>query len=271
MVGTISQKKTQRAKTEIFELEKLIKTEIHKSENKATLAARYDEQKDKHVIYVETIPNLEDIALNISVIAGGILHYLRSSLDNLVFDLSNHNTNGHIQNPRDIQFPILDIIPRNALRGIAEIGENQKKIIEEFQPYHGVSGRPDSYFGDYIHQLSLLREYSNSDKHRTMIKISFNPNKFEIFNNAKKISQVHDEYVRENIEEYFENFQLPKMNIGDILYEAKVNNLVLDEIEFAGYATANISIAEYGPLVPTLKRIHNYVELVINDLITSLQ
>ncbi|MBU2923105.1 hypothetical protein KO504_17295 [Winogradskyella psychrotolerans] len=271
MVGRTSEKKLQKAKAEIFELEEFIKTEITKLENKATLSTKYDKQKDKHIVYVDSVPNFDEIVLSISVIAGGILHYLRSSLDNLVFDLSNYNTNGLIQNPRNIQFPIVDSIPSNGLQGIAEIGDNQKNIIDKFQPYHGVSGRPDSYFGNYIHQLSLLREYSNSDKHRTMIKISFNPNKFELYNNASKICLLHNEYINKNPVEYWEKYKLPKMNIGDILYEFKVEGLVIDNTEFAGYATANISIAEYGPLIPTLKRIHSYVELIVKNLMTSLE
>lgn len=93
------------------------------------------------------------------VIAGEIVHNLRSTLDNLIWMLAYRNCGHEVKNT---QFPIVhsrkafDQQQKRRLKGLTA---TQIDIIENLQPYNG---------GVW---LQMLAELSNPDKHRHLILI----------------------------------------------------------------------------------------------------
>ena len=93
------------------------------------------------------------------VIAGEIVHNLRSTLDNLIWMLAYRNSGHEVKNT---QFPIaysrqeFDQQRKRRLKGLTP---TQIDVIEKLQPYNG---------GVW---LQMLAELSNPDKHRHLILI----------------------------------------------------------------------------------------------------
>ncbi|TFW17965.1 hypothetical protein [Duganella callida] len=101
----------------------------------------------------------------IAVIAGEVIHHLRSSLDHLVSALVLNNGN---EVTKSNQFPICssrkafkDACDRGQLKGVAP---SARAIIESVQPY--TTPVPN----DTI--LSVVSEYDNADKHRLLVVVA---------------------------------------------------------------------------------------------------
>jgi hypothetical protein len=104
------------------------------------------------------------IPLRLSVLAGEVVHHLRSSLDHVIYALvvKNHHKPNNFH-----QFPICET-PRQfkdaCKRGqIDGVSFTAKKLIEEVQPY--TSPTPD----DTI--LNVVAQLDNADKHRLLVLI----------------------------------------------------------------------------------------------------
>lgn len=102
-------------------------------------------------------------------ILGDIVHNLRSSLDNALFHIVTE-INGHTPSDseaRQIQYPI-DDTPELFRRHIKKLGKwltpEQCELIEATQPF-AASGEPN----DEFRMMSILRDLSNTDKHRQLI------------------------------------------------------------------------------------------------------
>jgi hypothetical protein len=259
---TIAAKKLDRAETEICLLDKFVREQTAIRENMAVLSARYDKASDKHQIFIAQVPDLSDLRDRISITVGVIVHLLRSSLDNTVFEGAQRNTLGNVLHPERLQFPIFDDADdyrTKATRQIAELSERDQQIIESFQPYHGIAGRPDSYSGPYVHQLSLLRQLSNSDKHRSVVNILVDPNHFEINQIGTPILAGWTKWTHQNPREYINAFRPAEMKVGEIIFEAKIEMEEVASSQAVGYAMSQIALDERRPAIPTLKRIHGYI------------
>ena len=266
---SIARRKPERATSEIEELAALIEEKTNLEENKARLEARFDPISGNHQIYISEVPNLDSLKTDISITVGIIAHLLRSCLDNLVYELALVNSQNNISHPRRIQFPIVDCendYQELENRCLSEISSEHRRIIASFQPFHGIAGRPDSYSGSYIHQLTLLREISNSDKHREVVAVLVDPNTFQFTKEATPIFDAFTEWRIQHLEEP-RNFEPPEMRIGEIIVEAvKIDEYDLDQPAFAGYGVAKICLKERRPAIPALKRIEKYVRLIVDEL-----
>lgn len=264
----ISLSKLNRAKHEIDQLDAIIAEEVRRPENRATLRARYNRESKCHEIYISETPDLANFKTNVSIPVGVIVHLLRSSLENLVFYLAQRHTENNIQNPRNISFPISDAADsydQSSRRCLAELSKRDRETIYAYQPFHGIAGRPDSYSGPYIHQLSLLRDISNSDKHRELVEVSVDPNHFEFTREASEILEAWSAWVQDNPQEYFQSYEPPLMRIGEIVQQPVETKESLGDDFFAGYALAHVAMAERRPVVPTLSRIVEYVKLLLGE------
>lgn len=102
-------------------------------------------------------------------ILGDIIHNLRSSLDNALFHVVTE-INGHTPSSgeaRQIQFPIDDTpeLFRPHLRKLSKwLTRDQCEVIEAVQPF---ATRGES--SDEFRMMSILRDLSNTDKHRQLI------------------------------------------------------------------------------------------------------
>lgn len=104
---------------------------------------------------------LKPLPHEIAVTAGDIVHNLRCILDNVAWQLSAAPT-------RSTQFPITDA-PK-VVSGAIELPDvaggatpEARKLIASWQPW-----APDGVL-DRMHELRILRELSNHDKHRQLI------------------------------------------------------------------------------------------------------
>jgi hypothetical protein len=240
---TIAAKKLDRAKAEIELLDEFITKQTSNVKNKAVLSARYDHESAKHQIFISQVPDLSDLRDHISITVGMILHLLRSSLDNMVFERAQANKTGYLRHPETLQFPICDSsndYNKKVKRQVEELSQRDQRIIESFQPYHGLAGRPDHYSGPYIHQLSLLRDLSNSDKHRSVVNILVDPNTFEMSPIVDPIMDAHHRWMRDNPKEYLNSFRPAEMKVGEVVFEAKIETERIQS-QAVGYATSQIS------------------------------
>lgn len=104
------------------------------------------------------------IPARFSVLAGEIIHQLRSCFDHIVW----HFSTGPIKNVRHVEFPVFSERPVNhdgralyerKIQGIAD--PNVRDMIERKQPYNAADPLDDSLW--LIHDLDIL------DKHRELI------------------------------------------------------------------------------------------------------
>jgi hypothetical protein len=100
-----------------------------------------------------------------SVIAGEVVHHLRSSLDHLVHALILRNKGTPANNN---QFPIClaeftykRVVQSGVIKGISPAA---RAIIDRLQPYQKAKPRDDA--------LAILNKFSNTDKHRLLVVVA---------------------------------------------------------------------------------------------------
>jgi len=114
------------------------------------------------------------IPLRFGVIAGEVVHHLRSSLEHIAWMLSNAEYRD--KHPRWIGFPIFTVDPfatgdkdkiasyDRQVKGILDNGAVAAlDLIKELQPYKAMNPADDP--------LAILQELNNEDKHHTLILI----------------------------------------------------------------------------------------------------
>jgi hypothetical protein len=125
-----------------------------------------DENILEALSYHRTLP----IPLRFSVLAGEIIHHLRSCLDHIVWELSDE-TYRTSPNFRYIEFPILEVRPapkdkftryERKIKGVRNA--DALKLIAELQPYHRIN--------PIIDPLLVIHNMNIADKHRELVIIS---------------------------------------------------------------------------------------------------
>ena len=160
--------KIERAREHREVLEAYIATTFAVEGNRPRQGLKFDAESGHHILYVNAMPELGSFLERVAIMVGDVIHNLRCALDHLVFQLAILNTEGHVQRPWVVQFVIEDS-PEDFAKvkwRLAEVSDDNRNMIEHFQPYRGRSGRPDRWSGPYVHQLALLKHLSNTDKHR---------------------------------------------------------------------------------------------------------
>lgn len=131
---------------------------------------------------------LRDPPAELGLIIGDCLHNLRSALDNLAYDLARSHRGVPLSKSvaRESQFPIFKDCDQfldkgmDQIRGIAPVC---KTIIKGLQPYY--RGEKFAY-----HRLWMLRELSNSDKHRVLHPTLLLPQAASMFVGDSDISDI---------------------------------------------------------------------------------
>ena len=102
----------------------------------------------------------KELPQRFSILAGEVVHQLRSSLDHIVWAIALRNTPNPAQR---LQFPIFktDSDFNNALNNLRDIGTTAIDIIRAMQPYN--ADEPVSA------GLAVLQSLNNADKHRLLI------------------------------------------------------------------------------------------------------
>lgn len=261
-------RKLERAVEAINALDANLKTAIEKEENRAVLNARLNPESGCHEIYLAQIPDLTIVLLDLSVSAGIVVHLLRSALDNLVYDLARKHTQHQIKKPKSVRFPIVALeenYTRSVTDFLSEISTDDQEIIREYQPFLGINGRPDNYSGPYIHQLTLLDILSIHDKHRDFVQITIDPNHFELSGAASPILDAWMNRTMTDPVRYTQGWKTPKMSVGAIVMEPVQSVSQIVDATFVGYALPSFHFAEGRPVIATLKRLCQFVQVIVAE------
>ena len=240
--------------------------------NRPTLIAELDSADACHIFRVASVPPIAHLQETVAVMIGDAVHNLRSALDHLVFQLASVSTNGQLRYPQRVQFPIGNTATQYATQQqnyLSEVNQVYQSVIDSYQPYQGIAGRPDSWSGPYIHQLSLLQHLSNWDKHRLLNTVLIIPGGAE-FAFPPGIALAMPALRSLSVDGMLRTS--PFRNAGERLgvgVEVCRGRLlgpnVPATIPDVGYVIPHIALEEKRPVAPTLERLERFVETILSD------
>jgi hypothetical protein len=182
--------KVERAKLHRDVLERQIAEYFRVEANQPRGIGKYDADCDCHIFRITFVPDtLPPLLEGASTALGDIAHNLRSALNHLAYQLAlvQAKERGRpltLSERTTVQFPIYSRSKRwtNWQKTNARLFRVEDfAAMKRFQPYRGQAGRPDSWSGPYRHQLTLLAQFSDRDKHRLPNVIAVTPNRFTTF------------------------------------------------------------------------------------------
>jgi hypothetical protein len=261
--------KIRRAEEHRDSLNEHILTTFEDTRNRATMRADLDGETGYHILSLQTVPDLSALQEKVSVCVGDIIHNLRSALDHLAWQLACAFTDGNPSQSRRIQFPIEDDPKTFKTRcgklqdhgaWLAEIDPAHRAVIEEFQPYRGWASPSQRWFACDGHELALLRDLSNIDKHRMLTTILVPTTLFEFHVRFPWTERGPDHDLSFPIDHTF--------NVGAKVMRARlIEGGTIEKIEpnmdMVGHARPEISLEERGPVIPEMQRITIFVTEII--------
>jgi hypothetical protein len=193
-----------------------------------------------HVVYEYHVKRA--IPLRFSVLAGEVIHHLRSCFDHLIWQLS--NSLKQFRDPTGIEFPVFDIKPvrKDELsryeRKVAGVSAPAKTLIQRLQPYNLSHPKHSPLF--IIHEMDRL------DKHRELVIV------VPVLGSRRSIDALR-------------TFMKYK--------QAENNGLPIEfnrAVEMDTKTTPHVTFREFGgrkyePVVPGLHELVGYTEIVIED------
>lgn len=178
-----------------------------------------------------------EIPLRFSVLAGEIIHHLRSCLDHVVWVFSDPAV--RVKHVRTIQFPILETRPSDK-QSIANyegkiIGVTKAEVrdgIERLQPYNASNPLDSPLL--IIHKMDIL------DKHRELL-ICYSNGSFEF---------------PPDMEDKFATYQSlhPDISSAELAYHFKDYGKVVPQVSFGDFGRR-----ETQPVIEGLIELHNHV------------
>jgi len=235
------------------------------------LRAEKDPKTGYHVFRITSLPDLDPILHRVGLAVGDIVHNLRGCLDHITWQLACQKHGGTPPKPARVQFPIgstvTDLNQRPVRRDLAGAHWD---LMEGFQPYHGIGGRPDSWSGAYVHQLTLLKDLANHDKHRALNTVLLIPAGIQIeMSDLPGVSLVPFEVE-------VHGYRVPRLfdrraagQVVELDLEVARAKLtgpgVKDRFDHAGQVLPQVALAEWRPVVPTMERLSLYVELILRE------
>jgi hypothetical protein len=255
--------KLGRAQSHRESLDDSIRQHFSDPANIPTLTAELDIAENCHVFRVASIPSTI-IALQetTAIVIGDAVHNLRSVLDHLVFQLALLSTNGQIKNPRSLQFPIAEtpmIYSEQERSHLSELRQEHKAIIETYQPYHGIS-RPSS--PPYIYELALLKQLSNTDKHRLLNTVlTIVQGATYRFPPGIDLAPLGPEPIPYPFRSRAESLEVGAEVSRDVL----IGNVIPATFPDAGYIVPLIAFEENRPVIATVRGLERFVEIILKD------
>jgi hypothetical protein len=246
--------KAERAKKHRDELDTYIAATFAVDGNRPRLGINLKAQGKVQAIYVREMPDLDPFLDTCGAIIGDIAHNLRSLLDHLCVQLALRNTDGQLSTEllRRVQFPIEDDPAtfewrceagygrRDRSRGIGVLHQDDRTVLERFQPYHaGNEG------------LGLLRELSDSDKHRLAAPVLMSPTKIANFDPA--FAWIVNEHVRHSWQRMGAIVSKP-VKLGAELYWAPIppGQLAISKMDMTSYVLPDVAFPEWGAVLPAI-------------------
>jgi hypothetical protein len=176
-----------------------------------------------------------------NVLAGEIIHHLRSCFDHIVW----HFSVNPVKNIRKIEFPVFDKAPVNhdsrklfagKLEGIAD--PNVISLIERLQPHHAAEPLDDPLW--IIHDLDIV------DKHRELL-------------NSSPTGTVNFPVEMEPILESYQRAH-PELNSVQVAHHFQSDGTLTPYISFRNFGGRKIQ-----PVIPGLAQLFNYTFKTVSD------
>ncbi|MYX98848.1 hypothetical protein GT045_29605 [Streptomyces sp. SID486] len=263
------------------ELNTLIEGFRESPSSRAPLRAELDLGSGYHIVRIESIPDYEPILEEVSLGVGDVVNNLRCSLDHLAWQYACAHAQGIPAKPKDVYFVLCNAVTGQQHKTPGIFATAAWGRMHEYQPCRGINGRPDGWTGPYIHQLDLLTELSNSDKHRMLVHVELQPNQFETIPTRIGLPP----WVRRNESGDFDFLPdrvgdpdpgAERLDFSHSSHRMESGEEVVRilaplwgqqaEIENIGSAVPYFALPEGRPVVPTLQRISEFVEMLTDDL-----
>ncbi|MEV4705411.1 hypothetical protein [Actinoplanes sp. NPDC049316] len=253
----------------------------------ALLSADLEPDTGEHIFRITAVPDYSTVIEAISLHVGDIVHGLRGALDHLAWQLACAHGPMTEQQERAIQFPIHDDPAKfrgNRTAGCYEPADWAR--VETYQPFLGLNGRSDSYSGAYVHQLAHLQELSNTDKHRQLSLVLLTSSRFSTIPvegghppwlvkragqwtmDVEKINEPNPYAAPPNFDH---TSYLVEIGAEVVRYRMTSEHAQRVSIEEAGAVMPSVALVERRPLMATLDRIADYVELVLGEFEDELR
>jgi hypothetical protein len=241
---------------------------------------RADFESGWYVLRVTSVPDLESFIDELGVLAGEIVHHLRSALDHLAWQLACECANGPPKNPRNVAFKVCESAASALHRSPpAFLSPGDWQRLHEFQPCKGRNGRPDGWSGEYIHQLSLLHDMWNQEKHKTLPIIMLTPNQFSMIPTRLTlppwIVRTADsiEFLSERIRDPDPDAETYDFTHADLILRAgaEVGRMKVpawrprSSIEDVGEVIPRVALEDARPIHATIERLADFVQLILSS------
>lgn len=265
--------KLDHGRRHVTDLDGAVRSFFDDADNCPPLVSSYDEESRFHVFRVGPIPpQLADLQVDAALRAGDAVHDLRSALDHLVWQLSLAGTGGaEPSRPRRVQFPIStspEGYEHARATALSDVSREAQDVLESYQPYHGAAGRPDNYSGPYVHQLTLLQQLSNADKHRLLTTVLSLSSGAHFFIPSDFLEPVEVSYFGFTLTTTLAPVKTEneyRLEEGAAFARAKLRGPRLPDGTPVGRSMPSLSLEENRPISPTLSRIADYVELILRS------
>ena len=265
--------KLDHARRHVTDLDDAVRSFFDDAGNCPLLVSSFDEESRFHVFRVGPIPpQLADIQVEAALRVGDAVHDLRSALDHLVWQLSLAGTEGaEPSRPRRVQFPISSSpegYEHARATALSEVSRGAQDMLESYQPYHGAAGRPDNYSGPYVHQLALLQQLSNADKHRLLTTVLSLSSGAQFLIPSDLLEPVEVTYFGFTLTTTLPPVETDneyRLEEGAAFARAKLRGPRLPDGTPVGRSMPSLSLEENRPIGPTLLRIADYVGLILRS------
>lgn len=247
--------------------------------SRSTLRADLDPESGYHVIRISEIPDYNHVVEDVSLSVGDIVNNLRCSLDHLAWQYACAHAQGIPRKPMSVYF-LSCHASGSQCKTPGIFAPTAWGRMHEYQPCRGGNGRPDSWSGPYIHQLDLITELSNSDKHQMLAHIELQSNHFQTIATRRNLppwfmrTESGVEFLPDRINEpdpEAEHLDLSHtshlVEVGAEVARIRVpiwaGHAAFDKV---GTAIPQFALPEGRPVIDTLQRLSAFVETVIDDL-----
>lgn len=256
--------KIERAKLHRDLLEEQIAEHFRIEANQPRCVAKYDAYLRCHVFHATYVPDtLPEILEAASTALGDIAHNLRSGLNHLAYQLAliqakERGSPLTLAERGSVQFPIYPrrVRWRNWRKTNARLFRSEDfATMQRFQPYRGRAGRPDSWNGPYRHQLTLLAQLSNRDKHRLPNVIAVPPTHWRM--SAIPIAALFT--TRRIVSP-----PPTRVKLGAEMLQYAFGPGV-EEVEVKAQITPSVMLPKRGPVVTEVDRIAAFVVEIVSE------
>ncbi|WP_326477637.1 hypothetical protein [Streptomyces virginiae] len=244
--------------------------------NRITLTASLDINSGWHVIRIDHVPNYSSQVEEVSLGIGDLVNNLRCALDHLAWQYASAHAGGTPRKPREVYFPNCQAGSSGQHKAPGFLPPEFWVRLHEFQPCRGVNGRPDSWSGEYAHQLDVITTLSNDDKHQRLAHIEMVPNQLETIPARAGLPPWIDEelnFVPSRVND--PDPQADRWDFSQSSFRAEVGleiarvqaPLWIDSplISPVGTALPHFALPSGGPVVATMDRLVKYVRNVLEE------